>query len=82
MTKPSGLWRSFTSDTAVPIDLLAEADSRGLMLTEFDQPRTYHEQGDFNGNYAEEELHDCASHLGICVSMTIRPSRRIQELQV
>lgn len=55
-------------DLAVPIDLLAEADSRGLMLTEFDQPRTYHEQGDFNGNYAEEELHDCASHLGICVS--------------
>ena len=55
-------------DLPVPIDLLAEADSRGLLLTEFDQPRNFREEGEGYGRFAKEELHDASSHLGLCVS--------------
>ena len=52
-------------DLLVPIDLLAEADSRGLLLTEFDQPR--YPEGEDNGNIAKEELHDPADNTGLCL---------------
>ena len=52
-------------DLPVPIDLLAEADSRGLLLTEFDQPR--YPEGEDNGNFAKEELHDPADNTGLCL---------------
>ena len=55
-------------DLAVPIDLLAEADSRGLLLTEFDQPRNPHEEGEDYGRIAKEELYDATGHAGLCVS--------------
>jgi hypothetical protein len=53
-------------DLPVPIDMLAEADSRGLLLTEFDQPR--YPEGDEYGRIAEEELYDATGHAGLCVS--------------
>ena len=52
-------------DLPVPIDLLAEADSRGLLLTEFDQPRYL--EGEDNGRFAEEEFHDPADNTGLCL---------------
>ena len=55
-------------DLPVPIDLLAEADSRGLLLTEFDQPRNSHEEGEHYGRIAKEELYDATGHAGLCVS--------------
>ena len=55
-------------DLPVPIDLLAEADSRGLLLTEFDQPRKPHEEGEDYGRIAKEELYDATGHAGLCVS--------------
>ena len=55
-------------DLPVPIDLLAEADSRGLLLTEFDQPRNPNPEGDEYGRIAKEELYDATGHAGLCVS--------------
>ena len=54
-------------DLPVPIDLLAEADSRGLLLTEFDQPRKPHEEGENYGRIAKEELYDPADNTGLCL---------------
>ena len=55
-------------DLAVPIDLLAEADSRGLQLTEFGQPHTPYQEGDDNNGFiAKEELYDATGHAGLCV---------------
>jgi len=47
---------------------LAEADSRGLQLTEFGQPHTPYQEGDNDyGFTAKEELYDATGHAGLCV---------------
>ena len=57
-----------TRDEAVPLTLLAEADQRGLMLTEFGQPNTPYQEGDYDyGFTAKEELYDATDHTGLCV---------------
>ena len=55
-------------DLSVPIDLLAEADSRGCSSRSLDQPRNPHEEGEDYGRIAKEELYDATGHAGLCVS--------------
>ena len=56
-------------DLSVPADLLAEADNRGLMLTEFDQPKLNpSDKGDSHYGNFQEELYDWQDHLGLQLS--------------
>jgi len=43
----------------IPLDLLAEAETWGLMLTDFDQPTPSHEGEEYYGsNIKETDIHD------------------------
>jgi hypothetical protein len=58
-------------DLPVPIDLLAEADRRGLMLTEFDQPRnSVNEEESHNGTIKKEDIYDGPRDFGLRISDT------------
>lgn len=53
-------------DLPVPTDLLAEADRRGLMLTEFDQPRnSVYEEESHNGTIEQDYVYDGPSDFGL-----------------